>query len=536
MIFFAMGFVFFLMAAKLHGLYKTRRETVRFENESLYRHTLPLETEDNPKPPLTTLPASDSTAPHKAVRTPNALPSQAAAEPSSQSDYSHALYYERLQLTIDNIIDGIITLNGDGVIESVNISAEKMFGYRSGEMLGLTLTHLFAEGHVPADIPSTLHESLMRESVGLRKDGTHFMMEYVLSGMVYDGEFHGLCTIRDISEFKQLKYRTKKLETILKRKQEEMKQLDKTIMARVADKTARLREANRELKAAYRELKKTEGRLIQKERWISIGQLSAGIAHEINNPLGFVENNMAALKLYVSKFKTMIDVYQSFIRKLESKSIFFEDIGRIREQENALKLAVITNDLDDLHSQTVEGIKRISTIVKSLKNFSAMERLSKDTPFNINEGVANTLSICRHELKELTVVTEYGHVPTIRCNPGKINQVFLNIIINAAQAIRTIADRRKGIVTLRTFAKDRFVYCAISDNGPGIPAQDIHKIFDPFFTTKDPNLGSGLGLSVSYDIVQKHGGELMVESTEGKGTIFTVKLPLVPYADMNAMI
>jgi two-component system NtrC family sensor kinase len=277
-------------------------------------------------------------------------------------------------------------------------------------------------------------------------------------------------------------------------------------------------------------LRKNQPKLIQQEKLASIGQLAAGIAHELNNPIGFISSNFTSLKSYIGIIKRYIRYFEKESSRIAAGSVSL--IGQLQQKllqfKRKEKLDYIFNDIDELVNESMEGIHRITEIVRSLRNFSRIDNESEIEQYDINDALESTLTVAKNEIKYVADVRkEYSHVPFIECVGGEINQVLLNIIVNAAQSLKSQGRPDKGYIKLKTYADSRFIYCEISDDGPGIPKSIIGKIYDPFFTTKEAGKGTGLGLSISYDIiVHKHGGDIQVESTVGKGTIFTIKIPI----------
>jgi signal transduction histidine kinase len=267
----------------------------------------------------------------------------------------------------------------------------------------------------------------------------------------------------------------------------------------------------------YDQLKRAQSRLIQSEKFSGIGQLAAGIAHEINNPVGFVMSNSSTLTGYVARLKQMIGVYRKNV-----------DSQEIRALEKELKVDMVLNDIDELINENIVGMKRIAEIVQAMKNFARTDLKIERVKADINTGIKSALIMARNEIKyHAGVKMELGDIPQVECNIGEVNQVFLNILVNAAQAIKQPERSGRGCITVRTYEKENSVFCEISDDGPGIPANIVTRIFDPFFTTKPVGSGTGLGLSISYDIiVNKHKGEIEVKSVEGKGATFIVRLPV----------
>ena len=291
---------------------------------------------------------------------------------------------------------------------------------------------------------------------------------------------------------------------------------------------SRVEERTRELSDALRQLKESESQLIQTEKMSSLGQMVAGVAHEINTPLAYVKNSLSAVAGQLPEVKKLIVETNKLLRLMEDNS---PDPERLRVKYTAVRDLIhyfageqALAEMGKLAQDGLYGIEQISEIVVNLKNFSRLDR-SKVSSFNLNEGLESALILAKHELKHLTVKKNLGEIPAITCSPSQLNQVFLNLINNAAQAIET----GSGEITLSTRVEDpEHVAVEIADNGKGIPPEIISKIFDPFFTTKAAGKGTGLGLSISYKIIEQHGGRISVDSTPGQGTRFTIVLPLTP--------
>jgi len=279
------------------------------------------------------------------------------------------------------------------------------------------------------------------------------------------------------------------------------RELAQTLEQKVEERTA-------ELKNAY-------ARLLQQEKMASVGQLAAGIAHEINNPLGFIHSNLNTFGNYFKKLREILEFYKSKNQKSGLKIKEAEDIYR------KLNIDFIMGDIPELIRQSIEGTERVRKIISDLKGFSHIDD-AQETFVDINAEIDKTISVLSHESKDRAdFVRNYGDLPSFFCNPGLICQVFLNIILNAIQV-----SKRPVLIKITTYSDGRFIIIAIEDNGPGIPENIIGRIFEPFFTTKDVGKGSGLGLTVSYDIVKTHGGDIEVNSPQGKGTTFTISLPV----------
>jgi signal transduction histidine kinase len=291
-----------------------------------------------------------------------------------------------------------------------------------------------------------------------------------------------------------------------------------------------MRGAYENLEKANQELKEMQSQLVQSEKLSSIGQLAAGVAHEMNTPVGFVASNFETLENYMRKIKELLQMYDELLEKIETsdKAILLDRVDAISKSRNEMKIDFILADLPVLFNDSREGVDRVTSIVQNLRDFSRIDQPENFDIYNINDGIKTTLIVAQNEIKYVAdVEMELSEIPEIFCNTGQINQVLLNILINAIQAIKSQERNDKGKIAIKTYAMDGNVVCEISDDGPGIEPDGLEKIFDPFFTTKPVGQGTGLGLSISYDIiVNKHRGILLVDNSVGKGTKFTIKLPI----------
>jgi len=280
-------------------------------------------------------------------------------------------------------------------------------------------------------------------------------------------------------------------------------------------KTDEALQAHRQLEVAHADLQESQSRVLQQEKMASIGSLAAGVAHEINNPIGFISSNLSTLVKYSERLTSYLRLQDESLRQSG------ELPSDLAEQRKKWKIDTICDDLGELLAESREGTDRVQQIVVDLKGFSRVDEAGCK-PVDLHECIETTLNIARNEIKyKATVEKEFGDLPPVTCFPQQLNQVFMNLLVNAAHAIE-----KKGEIRIRTWSADGEVKIVISDNGKGMPDDVKKKIFEPFFTTKPVGKGTGLGLSISYDIIKKHQGRLEVESDVGKGTAFTITLPL----------
>jgi signal transduction histidine kinase len=290
----------------------------------------------------------------------------------------------------------------------------------------------------------------------------------------------------------------------------------------------RVEERTRDLKNAMAQLKEQETLLIQSEKMSSLGQMVAGVAHEVNTPLAYVKASLETVKGSMPKVAQALAASEKLIGMLHSENVSEAELSaQFASASQALNEAHSGGtfpDIDALVKDGLYGIGQIAELVTNLKNFSRLDR-SKVAEFDLNEGIASALTIAKNQLKHRKVNKLLGAIPKVPCAPSQMNQVFLNLLTNAAQA----TAEEGGVITVRTYQPDPGrVAIEIADNGHGIPADVLPKIFDPFFTTKEVGKGTGLGLSITYKIVESHGGRIEVASKVGTGTKFTVTLPVKP--------
>jgi len=309
---------------------------------------------------------------------------------------------------------------------------------------------------------------------------------------------------------------------IARRTQEELVESNRQLSLR----TGQLNELTLTLEKKIRERTENliilQAQLLQAEKFSAIGQLAAGIAHEINNPVGFINSNLQTLQKYVVRYTQLLGILDTLEEAFKNNapqrlSQAMASFEKIRRETN---FVFIDRDIDNLLKESSTGIEKIKKIVTDLRTFASPDGGVMGC-VNIEALMESMLNIVHNEIKyKAELKKEYGAPPAIVCDPQKIGQVFVNLLINAAQAIEG-----KGTITVKTYTTDEYVCVDVTDTGCGIAADHITKIFDPFFTTKPPGTGVGLGLSVSYDIVRKHGGTITFNSKSGQGTTFTVMLP-----------
>jgi two-component system, NtrC family, sensor kinase len=385
---------------------------------------------------------------------------------------------------------------GDGTMTFVSDNAQRLLAYKPEEMVAdpsfwfdhihpddiasifSSFSQIFTEGHHAYEYRFRAQDGRylwMHDSLRLIRDADGKPLEVVGS-------------LTDITERKQM-------EEALAQKGEEQRLL-------------------------INQLQEAQAQLLQSEKMASIGQLAAGIAHEINNPIGFVNSNMGSLKNYVDTLCAMVDEFDQALLSAPDQPELKEKAAQLKKQAD---YAFLKGDVADLVRESLDGLKRVRDIVQSLKDFAHIGETDWQLA-DLHAGIDSTLTIANNEFKyKATVTKEYGRLPPVRCLASQLNQVFMNLIVNASQAIES-----NGVITVRTGYADDWVWVEVGDNGSGIAPDTLNRIFDPFFTTKPVGKGTGLGLSLSYNIVTKHGGRIDVASELGKGTRFTVHLPVNP--------
>ena len=290
------------------------------------------------------------------------------------------------------------------------------------------------------------------------------------------------------------------------------------------------------VEARTRELKDIHSQMVIQEKMASVGQLAAGVAHEMSNPLNFIRTNFAVMAENFDSLKEIIEEYRKESRKSNNGPFSLDKLEELREKEKSLQIDYIFSDAPELFEESERGFERIIKIIHSIKDFSSAITLDSYTLFNLNQGIENTLTLTANRRKlQCQIIKNLEPLPDILCIPGQINQALLNLVINSIQAIEARGEDAPGILSVRTWARGEYVYCEIRDNGVGIAPEIRSRIFEPFMTTREPGKGTGLGLSVSYDIiVHKHQGNITVECPENGGTTCRIKLPVSPVLKQQA--
>lgn len=411
-------------------------------------------------------------------------------------------------------VDMLCTAGYDGYFKRLNPSWEKVLGWPLQELL----SRPYIDFIHPDDRDATLaeaqkltqgHTTISFENRYRCADGSYKWLSWTAipdpdQQLVYAGA-------RDTTQRKETEQELAKSAGELALAYQEAQLLARELEKAVASE-----------RQAHHQLKKAQSRLVQSEKLIALGQMVAGVAHEINNPLTFLSNNFTVLERDVLALRDLMKRFGDASAVLQQHQP--ELFRSIQEFGAAIDLDYILNNLDGIFARSREGLRRIQQIVKDLRSFARMDEGDLHE-VNLNTGVESTINIVRGQAlkKKIDLQVEPGRLPLVTCYPARINQVVMNLVVNAIDACP-----ENGAVLVRTTAVPDGVRLEVIDNGPGIPDSIRDRIFDPFFTTKPPGKGTGLGLSISHGIVEDHGGRIDVESNPGQGTHFTVTLPLKP--------
>lgn len=391
--------------------------------------------------------------------------------------------------------DAVIMLDASGEVSFWNPAASRIFGWSLDEVLCVPLESFlipvrFHDAHRAAyqRFQAGQHGAMLggtAELMALTKQGVEIPVELSLSATTLRGELHAVGVLRDITERKAVQ----------------------------ATLTQRLSE----LQALNRRLEEAQNQLLQSEKMASIGQLAAGVAHEINNPISFVNSNLGTLRTYAQQMLELIVEYQL----AEPTMTDAQRLSRISALKDKLDLDFVRDDLPALLTESEDGLKRVKKIVQDLKDFSHVNE-SEWLAADINAGIDATLNVVWNEIKyKATVNKHYGELPPVECLASQLNQVFMNMLVNAVQAIE-----KQGTITITTACEGEWVWIEVRDTGKGMTPEVQKRIFEPFFTTKPVGKGTGLGLSLSFSIVQKHQGRIEVQSVPREGSRFKVWVPV----------
>ncbi len=421
-----------------------------------------------------------------------------------------------------------------GNITYVNDKFCAISGYSLRELLGQN-HRIVNSGLHPHDFFAEMWQTITAGRVwrgeirNRRKDGSFYWVDSsIVPFLGMDGKPTQYIGIRtDITARKRMEESLQDINVDLQRRVDERtealthakQQLEADIAERNRSQVL-LQQQYQELEGLHRELQDAQSQLLQSEKLASIGQLAAGVAHEINNPIGFVHSNLGTLENYIRDLFRIIEAYEVCEAALPPDAAPHGEIVKLKQQ---LDLPYLKEDIPALMHESRDGIARVRKIVQDLKDFSRLDSTPDWQFANLHLGLDSTLNIVNNEIKyHAEVVKEYGEIPDIECLPSQLNQVFMNLLVNAAHAI----EGARGTITVRTGREGDEVWVEVADTGKGIPEEIRSRIFDPFFTTKAVGKGTGLGLSLAYGIIQKHNGRIEVQSEVGKGSAFRVTLPI----------
>jgi two-component system, NtrC family, sensor kinase len=456
---------------------------------------------------------------------------------------------ESFRLLVESVEDyAIYMLNPEGIVVSWNAGATRIKGYCAQEIIGRHFSCFYAEEDVLQGKPmleleqATLLGRYESEGQRVRKDGSRFWVNAVVTAIYdEDGQLQGFAKVtRDITERKQAEQARQQLlndlERRVKERTAELSKANHSLRQEIAERQqaeaalrqseTQLKQQAQELQQALNNLRHTQAQLVQSEKMSSLGQLVAGVAHEINNPVSFIYGNLGYAESYIQTLLNLVQRYHTHCPEV---------VNSPQSEIDSTELQFLCDDLPKLFKSMKVGAERLRQMVLSLRNFSRLDE-AEIKAVDLHEGVENTLLILQHRLKanskrpEITVIKEYGNLPLVECYAGQLNQVFINILSNAIDALEASPnpDTTKPIIWIRTqILQDNQVQLSITDNGMGMTETVRNRLFEPFFTTKPVGQGTGLGLSISYQVVvERHHGQLKCFSTPNEGTEFQIILPL----------
>lgn len=439
------------------------------------------------------------------------------SERKAEDVLAHTL--SQLRATLESTGNGILVMDWHGRIDSMN----RLFGAMWSVPPGL----LEAPDHAAAlDFIATqvLETELFRDRLTTTMDNraTSDLLHH-LGGAVFEvtsrPQYLDSQIIGRVFGFQDITQRIQ-AETSLR---ESRDQLEERVRARTFDLNAAnetlTQEKERQAFLITR-LEEAQSQLIQAGRMASIGQLAAGVAHEINNPVGFVNSNLGSLQRYVANLLMLLAAYEQTEINLPVSALHV-----LKQVKQEVDIDFLREDVSSLLAESVDGLKRVTRIVQDLKNFAHVDEAERQFA-NLEDGLESTLRVVWNEVKyKADVVKEYAGIPPVACFASQLNQVFMNLLVNAAQAIKG-----HGTITLRTGQDEHELWVEVADTGEGIQPEHLARIFEPFFTTKPVGQGTGLGLSLAYGIVKKHQGRIEASSQPGSGSQFRIVLPKSPAA------
>ncbi|TFW28631.1 ATP-binding protein [Duganella callida] len=443
------------------------------------------------------------------------------------------------EVALSEFFDGhpvaTFAINRHHVITHWNKACEQLLGWSRAEMVG-TQNHwqpfytkqrplladliVAGESNIAGHYPGHSHQSTLIPGAYESEDffpnigaGGHWLHFTAAPLRDNDGKVVGAIeTLRDVTE-------RRVAENALRKANDNLEHVVEKRTAQLAEANDRLEDDIRKLTELNELLSTAQQQLVQSEKMASIGQLAAGVAHEINNPIGYIFSNVGTLQNYLDQLFEMLAAYQ------EAEAATAPGVAaRLRAMRERIDLDFLREDIPALMRESREGIVRVRHIVDDLKDFSRADANQEWMLADLHGGIDSTLNIVANEVKyRADLVRDYGDIPAIECLPLQLNQVVLNLVVNAAQAM----GPKRGTITVRTRRADKnTVRLEVEDTGHGIAPDALSRIFDPFFTTKAVGKGTGLGLSLAYGIVQKHGGRIEVDTELGRGSCFRVLLPI----------
>ncbi len=426
-----------------------------------------------------------------------------------------------------------IVLAKDDILVDCNQKTLKIFEASREEILGKTLFDVSPEKQPDGELSKKKGLKKIRaaeighpqrfEWVHKTMKGRNFIAEITLNKVTINQAYYFQAIIRDITRQKEIEQEINQhrnhLEELVEERTEEIQELNTELLQtneQLQKANTRLEKQKKVLENALKKLRKTQSQLIQSEKMASLGVLTAGLAHEINNPVNFISSGMEGIKVTLDSIQLIVKQ----IKKITPEN-YQKIIKELDELKKETEFEYLTQNAEQVINNTFRGIERVSEIIKGLQTFSRLE-VDEVQPTNVYEIIDSTLTILHHQYKKrIEIIKNYNKIPLIKAIPGKLNQVFMNIISNAIQAID---GKGKIFITTDSIKQNKFIRITIKDTGKGIPPESMEKIFEPFFTTKPVGKGTGLGLAISYNIIKQHQGKITVQSDD-TGSTFIIELP-----------